>query len=630
MHKKLIKLFFIFYLFFLFLPFSFAFAQERILELEYPTILGISLDTVNTQLEEYVLYIFSLSVVISGLFLFGTLVYGGIKYITSYGNVPGMIDARQQVLGGFFGILIILSSYIILTSISPELRVLDIEVPEITFFTREKVERPEDKYKTSSIDVELPLGRIIMEGIFPEERMDRIEENTSSTLSIALQIEENNDGELGLGGLWNAIQPCDCSYTTCECDCPFDGSGCPVPDYCYCDCDPCDPVRNEIEFYQQENVRLSTLLEAELKITTLEIQDLRNELNRLNRLEKYFVEDCRLWTLQSLNEFLIKTSDYSVIDGEITTVKAWEDISTIYESQIEGKIIRDWATFYCQVGGKTFFEQPEQPDLEGPTEEIPDMYLPTLESCPMEAPVGEFIDRAKRLTGLLISRLDYFKSLQETIINATHEINKLVNECSSVNCRPNCVCIYCSDDEGNSWCCGCTCAGCIGEPCPYDAIREQIDIIIDARQEMISIVWEEFGEEEKTIEGIGIISIIREIIPTLLEDFKEHIWYPMRECVKDKTSNVFFDTQRVLGQVDPEGVMIRTPCYKEPTYEYCLEECYLEEPHLNIDDPEGTYRHCLEECLIDQAEQHGLSQIAWCRHLLNFYCCNVKWTPLIK
>ena len=80
----------------------------------------------GAKLPEYLKYIFNLGMGIAGVLALITLVIGGFRYITSVGN-PGVIsDAKKRIFGGIFGLILLLSSYLILTTINPELKVLQV------------------------------------------------------------------------------------------------------------------------------------------------------------------------------------------------------------------------------------------------------------------------------------------------------------------------------------------------------------------------------------------------------------------------------------------------------------------------------------------------------------------------
>lgn len=72
-------------------------------------------------------YTFALG--IGGLIALGVLVFGGILYTTSAGNISRQDDAKQWITGSLIGLMILFGSYFILSTINPELtRLKDLEL----------------------------------------------------------------------------------------------------------------------------------------------------------------------------------------------------------------------------------------------------------------------------------------------------------------------------------------------------------------------------------------------------------------------------------------------------------------------------------------------------------------------
>lgn len=100
---------------------SFCFAQRK-LEIIYPTAPGAETPTtVKTALPEYLKYVFTFAIMIAGLLAFGALIYGGFLYLTSAGDPSKMKDGQDQIIAGFLGLIIVLSSFLILNTINPQL-----------------------------------------------------------------------------------------------------------------------------------------------------------------------------------------------------------------------------------------------------------------------------------------------------------------------------------------------------------------------------------------------------------------------------------------------------------------------------------------------------------------------------
>jgi len=120
MRKKLLKIIiFSFLLNFLLIGFVFA---QRELEVKYPEIFGYAPKTVEqTLLPDYIKYIFNFIISLAGIIALGALIYGGVQYLTSTGQPEKLKTARNQILTALLGVVILLSAYLILTTVNPQL-----------------------------------------------------------------------------------------------------------------------------------------------------------------------------------------------------------------------------------------------------------------------------------------------------------------------------------------------------------------------------------------------------------------------------------------------------------------------------------------------------------------------------
>jgi hypothetical protein len=69
---------------------------------------------------------------IAGIIALGVLVFSGIKILTSPDQPSVISDARTKIVGAFIGIVILLSSYLILTTINPQLSIITLSRVEPT------------------------------------------------------------------------------------------------------------------------------------------------------------------------------------------------------------------------------------------------------------------------------------------------------------------------------------------------------------------------------------------------------------------------------------------------------------------------------------------------------------------
>lgn len=99
---------------------SFVLSAERKLEVEYPKV-GEEELPLKPTLPEYIKYIFKFSLIIAAVAAFAILIYGGFRYLTSAGSPEAIKDAKSWMFGGILGLVLLLCSYLILTTINPEL-----------------------------------------------------------------------------------------------------------------------------------------------------------------------------------------------------------------------------------------------------------------------------------------------------------------------------------------------------------------------------------------------------------------------------------------------------------------------------------------------------------------------------
>lgn len=107
------------------------------LQLDYPEILGKDLNEIinlpsEQQLSNLVLYLYYFFLSIAGIAAFVMIAWGGIGYLTSAGKPAAISEAKDRIFKAFLGLVILLASYLILNTISPDLLLLKppkIELP---------------------------------------------------------------------------------------------------------------------------------------------------------------------------------------------------------------------------------------------------------------------------------------------------------------------------------------------------------------------------------------------------------------------------------------------------------------------------------------------------------------------
>jgi hypothetical protein len=271
-----------------------------------------------------------------------------------------------------------------------------------------------------------------------------------------------------------------------------------------------------------------------------------------------------------------------------------------------------------------------------------------------EVAVGEMIDRSERLGYKFVERLEKLINLGEQMHNAVDQLHVFVSQCSSQRCYSYCTCDPC--DEGD--CCQCI-KRCGDNPqypygaCPKTEIQNQLQKIIeifDGKGQQDSSNYQEgikgvvSGPKQNTSsaqnndqkEKIGIVTMVDEIVPFLLEDLDKIIRFEMKMCVTDvppekiledpdQPQLVLSDCERTLRSLGEENI-IQKCCMDETAYQSCLYRCYLEtnmnQADLQAKTPafqvalNGKYKTCLKDCLKTSG-----GEIAKCNHKINFYCC---------
>ena len=82
--------------------------------------LGNDLDG-TSELHELIIYIYDWGVTLGGLAVFIVLIIAGMQYLTSAGKPETMRDAKDRIKNGIIGLVLLLSIYVILHTISPTL-----------------------------------------------------------------------------------------------------------------------------------------------------------------------------------------------------------------------------------------------------------------------------------------------------------------------------------------------------------------------------------------------------------------------------------------------------------------------------------------------------------------------------
>jgi hypothetical protein len=93
------------------------------LELTYPRVQNLEI-RLDMNLNELIAWFYYFIVGISGLAAFSMLVWGGFTWLTSAGSSSKTGEAKERISSAVLGLMIILSSWVILRLINPELTII--------------------------------------------------------------------------------------------------------------------------------------------------------------------------------------------------------------------------------------------------------------------------------------------------------------------------------------------------------------------------------------------------------------------------------------------------------------------------------------------------------------------------
>lgn len=119
-NKKLV--FFLIILIGLFALISIVFAQtERRLLTDWPTSPAGTELTVESDITDLIRYFYEWGIALGGLIVFIIMLSAGFNYLTSAGDPGKMKEAINSIQSAFLGLILLLSSWLILNTINPEL-----------------------------------------------------------------------------------------------------------------------------------------------------------------------------------------------------------------------------------------------------------------------------------------------------------------------------------------------------------------------------------------------------------------------------------------------------------------------------------------------------------------------------
>ena len=382
---------------------NFAFAQnkepeqDRKLEIEYPEVAGEKPEQVTILVSEYVKYIFNLLIWISGIVALMSLIIGGIFYLTSAGEPEKLSKAKKQILAAFFGIVILLSSYLILTTINPDLVSLEMSTLEEIVF--HPLDTPASETKVPKL-----LGGI-------EEIAEKIKEIIIPGIELSSRkIKDLTDN-------------CDCAGTQSLCACTGgDESDSCQPQGCYAGpgFQPC-PNQSEIKENQKRIIAWKDEILYYRNRALAEEKDLFDETSKVLAEEiRYYQDNIAIETDEKIIEY------FNEQIAELQKEKELKEDLTAKLKELADKI-KQIEPFMSEIGAlpdKCLYDEGVygvnnkcQASCKGKCHDYKDGCEPGECSGGNPCPVGEINDQLLLIQGL-----------QPKIIDKSDEILNIIDE----------------------------------------------------------------------------------------------------------------------------------------------------------------------------------------------------------
>jgi hypothetical protein len=128
--KKII--FLIIFSLFILISIRVCYAVDFQLNLEYPSVGGAETPSSNSTLPNLINYIYKFALLACGITALVAIIIGAFQYVTSAGDSSKAGDAKDKITSALLGILILLTSVLILRTINPDLVSLSLTLPTTT------------------------------------------------------------------------------------------------------------------------------------------------------------------------------------------------------------------------------------------------------------------------------------------------------------------------------------------------------------------------------------------------------------------------------------------------------------------------------------------------------------------
>jgi len=103
------------------------FIFSPVLATNYPVIGGIDINSADTTAADFIIYTFNLLTAVGSLLVAIIIIMSGLEWVSAYGNPETINKAKKKIVLAFSGLIVLLSSYIIINTIDPNILNINIE-----------------------------------------------------------------------------------------------------------------------------------------------------------------------------------------------------------------------------------------------------------------------------------------------------------------------------------------------------------------------------------------------------------------------------------------------------------------------------------------------------------------------
>ena len=174
-----------------------------VLAAEYPVINGLDINRSDVTASDFVLYLFYLITAIGAFMAVILLIVAGLEWVSAYGDASAINSAKKKIITVFTGLTVLLSSYIVLNTINPQLLNVNIDdmsnqdiqtelvIPEgsgIFLYS-------EAQYKGESVTIKSSKTNLIDDNFYRKAASIKINQPNNFKLGAILFGDREVDGE---------------------------------------------------------------------------------------------------------------------------------------------------------------------------------------------------------------------------------------------------------------------------------------------------------------------------------------------------------------------------------------------------------------------------------------------------